>query len=204
MSYEFTEDWFTRHTPLLSAMCNKYQPRTILEVGSFEGRSTCYWLEMLADSGSIYCVDTWEGGIEHQGMDFDAIENRFDRNVALALNGRNIPIHKLKSRSVIGLSKLITEDKSGTFDLAYIDGSHLAKDAMTDAVLAFELVRVGGVLIFDDWNSPNPISYEFPKLGIGSFANTFADKIRPIRFATEEGPVDPESQYQLYLEKISE
>lgn len=33
--------------------------------------------------------------------------------------------------------------------VVYIDGSHAAKDVIADAVLAWALLRPGGVLIFD-------------------------------------------------------
>ncbi len=43
-------------------------PTRILEIGSYEGASTCYLIEKLATSKQIelHCVDTWEGGIEHK------------------------------------------------------------------------------------------------------------------------------------------
>lgn len=42
----------------------------------------------------------------------------------------------------------------GMFDLIYIDGSHMRLDVLTDAVMAWQLLRVHGILVFDDyeWN----------------------------------------------------
>ena len=37
------------------------------------------------------------------------------------------------------------------FDLIYIDASHYAPDVLSDAVLAFKLLKPGGILIFDDY-----------------------------------------------------
>ena len=51
----------------------------------------------------------------------------------------NLVIHK--SSSINALCKLISESKSGYFDFIYIDGSHMALDVITDAVLSFELVK---------------------------------------------------------------
>ena len=36
-------------------------------------------------------------------------------------------------------------------DFIYIDGSHVAKDVMSDIVLAWELLKPGGILIADDY-----------------------------------------------------
>ena len=39
----------------------------------------------------------------------------------------------------------------GEYDLVYIDGSHDAADVLTDAVLAWSLLKPGGILGFDDY-----------------------------------------------------
>ena len=38
----------------------------------------------------------------------------------------------------------------GSVDVAYIDGSHRACDVLTDAVLSWPLLKVGGMIVFDD------------------------------------------------------
>lgn len=37
------------------------------------------------------------------------------------------------------------------FDLVYIDGSHLRLDVLSDASMAWRLLREGGVMVFDDY-----------------------------------------------------
>ena len=63
----FTEDYFSQNIPSWDALFSVWEPKRILEIGSFEGRSTSYWIERLKDepSGEIHCVDTWLGGEEH-------------------------------------------------------------------------------------------------------------------------------------------
>lgn len=39
----------------------------------------------------------------------------------------------------------------GSFDLIYVDGGHSAADVLADAILSFSLLRVGGILVFDDY-----------------------------------------------------
>jgi hypothetical protein len=42
------------------------------------------------------------------------------------------PVRKLKGRSVEMLARLMTEDGIATFDVAYVDGSHSARDVLSD------------------------------------------------------------------------
>ena len=49
------------------------------------------------------------------------------------------------------LSNLISQGHKESFDFIYIDPSHQAPDILTDAVLAFKLLRLSGVMVFDDY-----------------------------------------------------
>ena len=49
-------------------------------------------------------------------------------------------------------NKLIELINKGVLaDLIYIDGSHLAKDVLSDAILSWKLLKPSGVMIFDDY-----------------------------------------------------
>jgi Methyltransferase domain len=79
----------------------------------------------------------------------------------------------------------------------YIDGSHQAPDVLADSVLAFQLLRVGGIMIFDDylWRMEpegRQDSLNIPKPAIDSFINIFQRKLRVVSGFTN---------YQLYIEK---
>ena len=37
------------------------------------------------------------------------------------------------------------------FDVIYVDGSHHCNDVVVDAVKSFELLKIGGIMIFDDY-----------------------------------------------------
>ena len=102
-----------------------------------------------------------------------------------------------KARSVVALSRLIADD-AGEFDLIYIDGSHQASDVLVDAILSFELLKLGGVMIFDDyiWKEANLKAIDLlrsPKIAIDAFTTIFARKLRII---------PAESNYQVYVEKV--
>lgn len=163
-AYNFTSDWFSHVEKTWLELVHQTKPRTILEIGSFEGRSACW-------------------------------------NVSRAVRRAVHPatVRKIRARSIYGLATLLAEGKTGAFDMVYVDGGHSAPDVLADAVLAFRLLRVGGLLIFDDylWNNdaqhPNDILW-VPKPGIDAFMNVHWHSVRPIA---------GKPLYQLYATKIA-
>jgi predicted O-methyltransferase YrrM len=202
---QFTTDWFNRTKGIWSQLLTRHQPQRILEVGSFEGASICFCIQTLSPivpSLEIHCVDTWEGGIEHQagGMseyNMPEVYARFNNNVQIEINRASSEVKFFTHRepSAVALSRLIAEGMSGYFDFIYIDGSHQAPDVLADAVLAFQLVKVGGLIVFDDylWSEAGIDDViRCPKIAIDSFTTIYSKKLRILA-----APL-----YQLYTQKI--
>jgi predicted O-methyltransferase YrrM len=63
------------------------------------------------------------------------------------------------------------------YDFIYVDGSHVVSDVLEDAVLAFRLLKSGGIMIFDDyeWDWFND-EYLVPKMAIDAFLRIYARK----------------------------
>lgn len=184
--YAFTQEWFAQNAPIWDEVVPRYKPRNILEIGSYEGRSACYFIERCARDNPIelHCVDTWQGGVEHDANGASAVEARFDHNIALARSRAAHPVQvfKHKMHSHMALAKLIMVNRAPVFDVVYIDGSHQAPDVLTDAVMAFQLLRVGGLMIFDDyiWSMEPPGRQDplnMPKPAIDAFLNIFQRKM---------------------------
>lgn len=180
--YNFTRDWFS-WAPDVWAQLLPLLPgrKDFLEIGSFEGRSAVWVAENFAEDGArIVCVDTWEGGEEHTGEDMPGAEGRFHYNVAtLHAKFPDRRIEKIKNSSYKALAALaLTRDK---FDFIYIDGSHAAKDVLTDACMAWPLLKPGGVMVFDDYLWGGDGGFESllrrPKLAVDAFVNLFADEV---------------------------
>lgn len=200
-NYEFTKDWFSwapevweKLIPLLPAR------QRFLEIGSFEGRSAVWIMEnMMEDGGYIDCIDTWEGGEEHSAEDMAAVEERFDNNLEIACEkfgefdgeeARNY--FKIKAPSVRALGALLLDQEfindfpmggpgkpvKPKYDFIYIDGSHIAKDVLTDACMAWPMLKKGGIMVFDDylWGEPRDILHR-PKIAVDAFVNAFAEEI---------------------------
>ncbi len=62
-----------------------------------------------------------------------------------------------------------------TFDIIYIDGSHMKNDVLEDAVLSWRLLKSGGLVIFDDYQHVlrRGDEIEYPKMAIDPFVQCF-------------------------------
>ncbi len=204
--FQFTQDWFgTQAEPVWNNIIPYLMPSTILEIGSYEGRSCCYLIETLGHQLDleIHCVDTWAGGVEHQSETFDmeGVEARFKHNTDLAIRKVpktvNLVIHK--EASDLCLATLLHQQKRNYFDFIYIDGSHQAADVLCDAVLGFRLLKVRGIMAFDDylWSEKLPYGKDplrCPKPAIDAFININFRKLNILN-----APL-----YQLYIRKIAD
>lgn len=203
--YQFTQPWFEHARPVWRELLPQAKPTRLLEIGSFEGASACFLIEQLAYNHPIelHCIDTWQGGLEHQPgnsapVDMRQVEQRFHHNITLALSKAPHPVHFNchKGRSADVLARLLADKGTGYFDFIYVDGSHQAADVLLDAVLSFQLLRNGGLLVFDDylWSEPLPGGVDplrCPKLAIDAFTTIYARQLRIV-----SAPL-----YQLFVQK---
>ena len=180
--FTFSNDWFNQTAQRnFELILPEIQPKKILEIGSYEGASTCYVIETLGRSSpiEIHCVDTWLGGQEHRDVNMLEVESRFLKNTELAIqrSSNRIKLVRHKGFSDKVLASLLASNQCD-FDFIYVDGSHEAPDVIVDAILSFRLLKVGGVLGFDDyiWGMDNILMS--PKIAIDSFVNIYSKKLR--------------------------
>lgn len=143
------------------------EKKLFLEIGAFEGRSTCWLLQNgLVGKGSIVCIDPFSGSVEHSGIDFPAVEGRFWSNIQEA-QGAEQKVSLMRTTSYKALAEMV--GYKYTFDFVYVDGSHAPDAALTDACMAWGLLKSGGVMLFDDYQYP----HEDTKKGIDAFLSAF-------------------------------
>ena len=184
--YKFTKDWFHWAPEVWEQLIPMLpERRAFLEIGSFEGRSTVWIVEnMMEDGGHIDCVDTWEGGEEHGEEDMDSVLLRFRANTKLLEAkhpDRRVCEHRETSQWA--LSQFNAQLYGDTiYDFIYIDGSHIAKDVLTDACMAWPLLKPKGLMVFEDYHwmpSARDILHR-PKLAIDAFVNIFAEEVEVV------------------------
>lgn len=179
----FTVDWFVNNIGVWEREVIPRLPLkpVILEVGSYEGRSTVWMAEKFSDA-IIHCVDTFKGGMEHNGV--SGLLERFEENTRQ---------FGLRIQPSIGDSKeVLRKFRKSMFDLIYVDASHQSIDVLTDAVQSWYCLKTGGLMVFDDyaWDAfPQPEMN--PRLAIDSFLASFINHYELIH-----------KEYQVIIKKI--
>jgi predicted O-methyltransferase YrrM len=155
----FTYDWASVHFPIWEKFISSSDTRNILEVGCFEGRATVFFLEHCPGS-CVTCIDAFLGSKPKE------FESHFDANTA-AYGQR---VEKIKEYSVLALHQLVREGR--LFDVIYIDCDHRRDGVLMDSLLAWKLLKDGGLLMWDDYllHLHLPMT-ERPKQAIDIFLN---------------------------------
>jgi predicted O-methyltransferase YrrM len=172
----FTVDWFTGNIPKFNYVLSHLKDASnvhALEIGSFEGRSSCWFLDNIfyGKDSTLTCIDTWEGSMENSEEQKSNLWEIFSSNI-----NQYAPDRVVVKR---GFSRERLRDPDlKKYDFIYIDGSHTTRDVLGDAVLCFDLLKVGGIMTFDDylWNlyPENPL-YN-PRTGIDAFLICYQDR----------------------------
>ncbi len=181
-NYEFTTDWFTMRIPKWREMLKPFKGQPdihYLEIGVSEGRSALWMLENILThpSAKITCLDIFINKTKYK---------RFLSN--LILSGFLDKAIMIKGRSQITLKTL----PLNSYDIVYIDGSHTAPDVLADAVLSWDLLKKGGIIIFDDymldWELP---PQDRPKIAIEAFLRIHKNELQKLH-----------QGYQIIVKKI--
>jgi predicted O-methyltransferase YrrM len=181
----FTSDWLSHNLPFWDSVLPKTPGQHILEIGSYEGRSCVWFCENIPDS-KITCIDTFEGSDENSIEEKEGLYMRFKENTDKFS-------HRIQVKRGYSYEVLRTMSPSASYDIVYIDGSHYTADVLSDAILTFPMVKVGGYIIFDDFEWPcHTGTLKNPRIGIESFVNCHMDKLKIVSVA-----------YQLIVKKIN-
>ena len=126
----------------------RYIVKDILEIGSFEGASAMFWLEFFPNA-HLTCIDPFTGNPkEHTGNMFEPIfkdcETRFHMNMS-PYKGR-YTCYKTWSTTLLPLIM-------SQFGLIYIDGCHEEEIVKFDTEKCWDLCRVDGLLLWDDYDT---------------------------------------------------
>lgn len=188
MSYQYPEHFkypnerifFDAHVPswesLLSTL--KEKPNVTLEIGALYGGSSTYILEE-------FCKLE---GSHHYIMDINT--NEYIQN--------NIKPYENKVTYLLGESsdsfkQFKHNDKSKEFlDFVHIDGNHMSKFVLEDAVNAFYCLKNGGIMVFDDFGGGWEQEVHMQvKTGVQSFYHSYFKYLNILH----EG-------YQIFFQKI--
>jgi predicted O-methyltransferase YrrM len=186
----FTTDWFSHNIPNFLNINNYYKRNnwpinSVLEIGSHEGRSTCWMLEnMISDTGSITCIDPFIGtdtdefGFSKFDSAITGTEARFAANITeVKRSGQTVNV--VTDRSFKALAQEIVDEAQ--YDFIYVDGAHYSSSVLADACMSFPLLKKGGIILFDDYLWDHVEDHlDRTKMGIDAFVNMFAKKVQVV------------------------
>jgi hypothetical protein len=160
--YKFSEDWFSGNIPTWKKMFqrmgwNNKTHLSMLEIGAYEGRSTTWLIDNMMDhpKSILASIDTFEGSVEHS---LDQRSNLFDRYRSnIVVSKWPEKVRPIRGDSKIILSQMLTGPSE--FDFIYVDGSHETYDVIVDGILAWQLLKPGGMIVFDDvlWDKKDSV-----------------------------------------------
>jgi predicted O-methyltransferase YrrM len=167
------------------------KPANMLQIGAYTGDAS-EWLfkYVLTNPGSrLVDVDTWEGSdeIAHKTLDWSSVESFYTRRFESQLaDGRLV---KIKSTSAEYFANY-----DDMYDFIYIDGDHTGIGVLADGIDAYDCLKVGGILAFDDygWNPDNLPRHLTPAPAINAIREIYADRLEVIA-----------DGYQVWFRKIS-
>ncbi len=133
----------------LISLFKESNPSEVLEIGCFKGGSSYHFLLNSSSSTQIYSVDKTFKNVPSPIMQALQESKRF---------------HKLETSS----DKLDVSPYKKKFDFIFIDGSHEYADVKSDTLKSLEMLKAGGVIVWDDY-SPG-----FP--GVYRWLNEFKDQ----------------------------
>src|ERR1041385_238867 len=176
-NYKFLRNWFVRNIPKWEKTLFhlRNEKINVLEIGVFEGRATIWILDELFKNpeSKLVTIDTFVRIFKDNDN-----ETTFRENIKES--GKEDQVEIIKSDSFDALVKLNYEKKM-KFDFIYIDGSHTSCDVLSDAILTWNLLKEGGIMIFDDyeWDFFEE-DYNNPKIAIDSFLRCYQNQIEII------------------------
>ena len=142
-------------------------PKITIEIGVFEGETTFNIAHLLVPRNpkyKHYAIDPFRASENLKQEVVDKAKKQFISNM------EEFPqVELIEKPSFEGLLEL--HQRGIKADFIYVDGSHFAKDVLSDAVLGFELLNLGGVMLFDDavsWRYGEHIQ-DSPRIAVDSF-----------------------------------
>ena len=151
IKYRLADNWF------YNIKINDYKdnPINYLEIGAFYGANILSVANSygLHNDSKLYCIDPWEDYEEYPEYknQQSSIYNSFINNIENSGVKNKIIINRGYSNNEI------PKFQDNFFDIIYIDGNHEPEYVLEDAVLSFRKLKIGGIMIFDDygWGGPD-------------------------------------------------
>jgi len=165
------------------------KPIHILEIGTYTGTSLIEIVKNIPNSFG-HGLDKWSSYNENEllkNMGSLNVESSFYKNIKV--EGLTERIKGIKSDSFDCLLEFIKN--KNTFDLIYVDGSHLLLDCYADLILSWQILEKNGLMIIDDYLYNSSSLLDSPFESVNHFLKKYQNEIKILH-----------KDYRIFLEKI--
>jgi predicted O-methyltransferase YrrM len=144
---------------ILHIICKLFNIKNYLEIGVHNGASMSY---VVSENKSKNCIgiDLFENCKDHYVQDSITKQKSFDN---INKNNINSTIELIKGNSTSNeiINKLKEELKDNEIDLLFIDGDHSYMGVKNDFLNYHPLVKINGLIVFDDYSEKWPNILKF-------------------------------------------
>ena len=147
--YIFTNTWFfnSEIKQILFNYVDKSNINKILEIGSYEGASACFFSDHLLDNqlSRITCVDPFSLNDTTSPLN-NTTKTYFYNNIRRSKNYNKVLVEEMYSTDFY-------KKNNKTYNFIYIDGSHLLDDIITDFNNCLQIIEYNGIIWMDDYGA---------------------------------------------------
>ena len=145
------EGWMTdaQARRLWDAASRLSAPARIVEIGSFQGRSTIVLASAAPDGVEVVAIDPHAGN-DRGPQEFEGFEEAAQGDHEAFLANLEVAGVRGRVRHVREFSSAALDEVEGAIDLLYIDGAHRYRPALDDIRRWGARVRDGGTLLIHD------------------------------------------------------
>lgn len=149
---QFGEDWFT-FPDLYRDVVKKFDSGSkFVEVGSWKGKSSAFMAVEIANSKKnidFYCVDTWEGSIEHKEKpELSQLYEIFIDNMK--------PVESFYKPMKMPSLEAAAQFEDNSLDFIFIDASHEYQDVVDDLKAWYPKLKHNRILAGHDYYPEQP------------------------------------------------
>lgn len=144
----FTEEWFSEAACECLATLARHTdgvPGLVVEIGSWEGRSTLALADAVAPA-IVHAVDTWNGSPGEISAELAAQRDVFATFLANT-EGRNVEPHRMDWRWYV-------EQTTAPFRFVFVDAEHSYEEVRDTIRAVLPRMSPGGILCGDDNHYP--------------------------------------------------
>lgn len=152
--YEYSHRWFvgSEIRKALGKTIPRRSANRILEIGSFEGLSACYFSDyfMGNDRSRLTCVDPYLSSDTTTPCVTRETKERFLRNISRSKNSSKIIFKCMTSDDFF-------KENTVSYSFIYIDGCHEPEFIERDLLNSMSCIEYGGVIWLDDYGCNNTV-----------------------------------------------